>query len=551
MGEASPWPPTAAPAACSWASRPLVEARAPVMVNGREAGEVLVRAASHRFDPLFISSIALCAALFFAGAAAAVFIGRWMAARLLKPIHRLSAAMGEVSESGDYSRLAPGVGSDELGRLTGSFNALLLRLQANDRDLRRTLAELVEARDAAQAASVQKSQFLANMSHEIRTPLNGVLAMTQVMAQDALSPQQQDRLNVVRRSGEALLTVLNDVLDVAKIESGKLELEPIDIDLEAVVRDAVEGFQLLAEAKGLAFDLNIAPQAVGPRRADPLRLRQIIANLLSNAVKFTEAGRVSLSVDASGDETDGEQGLLLTVTDTGIGIDPQRLPYLFDKFIQGDSSTTRRFGGTGLGLSISRDLVEMMGGSLWAQSEPGRGSTFRASLPIPRIADPRAHPAQRRSTPTALAAPAVERPALPAPHAPLRVLAAEDNPANRMVLSMIMEVFGISLEMVEDGQDAVEAWRRGAFDLILMDVQMPRMDGVEATRAIRTAERMLGRARTPIVALSANVMPDQVGAYLAAGMDAHVAKPIELNRLHAAIEAAVRPPIPSEALRAG
>ena len=519
----------------------LVEARSPVTVNGRAAGEVVVRAASHRFDPLFLSSLAICAALFFAAAAAALFLGRWLAARLLGPVNRLSSAMAQISESRDFTQLVPGVGSDELGRLTGSFNELLLRLQSNDRDLRRTLADLTEARDAAQAASIQKSQFLANMSHEIRTPLNGVLAMTQVMARGDLAAGQRKRLDVIRRSGETLLTVLNDVLDVSKIESGKLELEPVDIDVDQLVRDVVEGFHVLAEAKGLTLDLHITPAAAGSRRVDPLRLRQIIANLLSNAVKFTEAGGVVVAIDGEG--PGGESGLTITVTDTGLGIDPQRLPYLFDKFIQGDSSTTRRFGGTGLGLSISRDLVQMMDGALWAQSEPGRGSTFHVTLPLARI---------HGAAPATATGPADDRTDAPGEAAaPLRVLAAEDNAANRMVLSTIMEVFGVSLETVDDGQEAVEAWRRGAFDLILMDVQMPKMDGVEATRVIRGAEAAEGRARTPIIALSANAMHHQVRDYLAAGMDAHVAKPIELNRLQEAIHAATRPPERLDAVRAG
>ena len=509
------------------ATATVVEARAPVRKDGRVIGEVVIRAASHRFDPLFIGSMAVCAALFFGAAGAALFLGRWLAGRVVGPVNRLSRAMAEVSESGDFTRLVPGVGADELGRLTASFNELLLRLQSNDRELRRTFSDLSEARDAAEAANVQKSQFLANMSHEIRTPLNGVLAMTQAMALGDLTPVQRSRLDVVRQSGEALLTVLNDVLDVSKIEAGKLMLEPVELDVAETARLASDAFAVLAEAKGLDLTLNIEPEAEGLRLADPLRLRQVLANLVSNAVKFTETGAVRMSV--RGDGLGGEAGVRITVSDTGIGVDSHRLPQLFDKFIQGDSSTTRRFGGTGLGLSICRDLVELMGGAIWAESELGKGSSFHIVLPMPRI-----------GCPVAAAAP-VPAPAAaePRPTATLRVLAAEDNPTNQLVLSTIMEVFGIGIEIVADGREAVAAWRRGGFDLILMDIQMPHMDGVEATRAIREIEQAEGRRRTPIVALSANAMTHQVRDYLAAGMDAHVAKPIELNRLQSAMEEAL------------
>ncbi len=514
----------------------VVEARSPVTVAGRKVGEVVVRAASHRFDGLLARSLATTGALFFAAAAAALFLGRWLAARVVDPVRRLSSTMAEVSVSGDLSRRAEGAGVDELGRLTGSFNQLLDRLEGADQTLRRTLSQLVDARDAAEAANVQKSQFLANMSHEIRTPLNGVLAMAQVMAGDALAPEQRRRLEVVRQSGEALLHVLNDVLDVSKIEAGKLTLEPDAVDVATVVRQAVEGFGGVAEAKALSLTLDIAPDALGLRHADPLRLRQVIANLVSNAVKFTEDG--SVSVTLRGDGPDGRSGVLLSVADTGIGVASERLPQLFDTFIQGDSSTTRRFGGTGLGLSICRDLVELMGGAIWAESEVGFGSTFHLVLPLSRVS-----PAAEVGPADALFA---ERPPTAAATAAantegrtIRVLAAEDNPTNQLVLSTIMEVFGIALEIVPDGVQAVAAWRRSSPDVILMDIQMPEMDGMEATRVIRASEVSEGRPRTPIIALSANAMTHQVREYLACGMDAHVAKPIELNRLSAALEEAM------------
>ncbi|CAN5389005.1 ATP-binding protein [soil metagenome] len=516
----------------------VVEARSPILRDGRRIGEVVVRAASHRFDGLFARSLATTGALFFA-AAAALFLGRWLAARVVDPVGKLSRTMAEVSVSGDLSRRADGEGLDEIGRITGSFNQLLDRLEGADQTLRRTLSQLVDARDAAEAANVQKSQFLANMSHEIRTPLNGVLAMAQVMAGDALAPEQRRRLEVVRQSGEALLHVLNDVLDVSKIEAGKLTLAPDAVDVANVVRQAVEGFGGAAEAKALSLTLDIAPDALGLRHADPLRLRQVIANLVSNAVKFTEDGAVTVTL--RGDGPDGCSGVRVSVADTGIGVASERLPKLFDTFVQGDSSTTRRFGGTGLGLSICRDLVELMGGAIWAESEAGFGSTFHLVLPLPRVSPAcESGPADDLfADRNIVSAPAAALPAPTAERRQIRVLAAEDNPTNQLVLSTIMEVFGVALEIVPDGVQAVAAWRRSSPDLILMDIQMPQMDGMEATRVIRASEVAEGRHRTPIIALSANAMTHQVREYLACGMDAHVAKPIELNRLSAALEEAM------------
>ena len=431
--------------------------------------------------------------------------------------------MGEVTLNGDLSRRVTRAGDDEIGRLTQSFNTLLDRLHVNDQDLRETVQALVVARDDAEAANVQKSQFLANMSHEIRTPLNGVLAMAQVMAVGELSDQQRERLDVIRGSGEALLTILNDILDVSKIEAGKLELEVVEFDFNALVRATVGGFSALAQSKGLQFALEIEPDAEGPRLGDPARLRQILSNLISNAVKFTREGAVSVRVEGLG--AGGEDGLRLAVSDTGIGIPADKLPLLFQKFTQLDASTTRRFGGTGLGLSICHELTAKMGGVIWADSDT-TGATFYVELPLPKAAVVTDEQACEEGLPEDQGR-------------VLRILAAEDNPTNQLVLSTILEIFGAELTIVENGRLAVEAWASGDYDVILMDIQMPEMDGITAAQEIRKAEAAGKRLRTPIVALSANAMDHQVREYMAAGMDGHVSKPIELNKLHAALENAL------------
>ena len=385
------------------------------------------------------------------------------------------------------------------------------------------LENLKGAKAQAEAASEAKSAFLATMSHEIRTPLNGILGMAQALAVDpSMSQNQRAKLEVIRKSGESLLAILNDVLDLSKIEAGKLDLESIEFDLADLVQGAYASFKPLAIDKGLDFKLTVEPDAKGVYVGDPTRIRQVLYNLISNAVKFTDEGevRVALAHDAA-------DGLRLTVADTGIGMDPAHLERIFGKFEQADASSTRRYGGTGLGLAICRDLCSLMGGSITAESEPGRGARFLVALPLPRAADRAAPPEQPTLDPTAIEGD---------PGA-LRVLAAEDNPVNQLVLRTLLAEVGVDPVIVEDGAQALEAWSAHDFDLILMDIQMPEVDGMQAARAIRKEEARTGRPRTPIIALTANAMSHQVAEYASAGMDAHVAKPIDLRTLCSTIEA--------------
>jgi signal transduction histidine kinase/ActR/RegA family two-component response regulator len=373
-----------------------------------------------------------------------------------------------------------------------------------------------EARDKAVAASQLKSAFLANMSHEIRTPLNGVLGMTQVMERHRLDPDQRDRLDLIRTSGEALLAILNDILDLSKIESGRLELEDSPFDIAETVAPACEAFATLARQKDVMFTLTIDPDAAGTWQGDALRLRQIVWNLVSNAVKFTANGEVTVKVSSVAG------AMRIAVRDTGIGVSAERLPSLFGKFIQADSSTTRRFGGSGLGLSIANDLARLMGGEITAQSIEGQGSVFTLDAPL------------RRGRPSDRAAPrGGDR---QAPAGRLRILAAEDNATNRLILAALLEPMDIDLVIAHDGVEALAAFKGGAFDVILMDAQMPNMDGPEATREIRKWEAVRHAARTPILALSANVMTHQIEEYMTAGMDGFIAKPIQVENLFAALD---------------
>ena len=458
-----------------------------------------------------------------------VVIGCGWAASLLL-IRRYVRPMGEVTEA--MRRLAAGDmdteipcqdRGDEIGALAqalGVFRQNALAKARMEGELRRAEVE----REAAEAASQLKSQFLANMSHEIRTPLNGVLGMVQAMELEETTPGQRDRLRIIRDSGETLLQVLGDVLDFSKIEAGKLELNPEPFDLGETARRACAIFGDTAAAKGLQFGCHVDPAAEGMWHGDPARVRQMLMNLLSNAVKFTGAGRVAVEVRRRAG------GLAILVHDTGAGIDPAQLSRLFSKFSQADGSVTRQFGGTGLGLAICRELATLMGGHIDVASTPGEGSTFTLYLPLERLGDV---PVMTHED---------DAPAQPQPEAaerPVRILAAEDNAINQKVLAALMEPVGAELTVVSSGREAIEAWRTGAWDMILMDIQMPGMSGVEATLQIRAAEAAEGRPRTPIVAVSANAMQHQMEEYRAVGMELHVSKPIQAQALYLAVQAAL------------
>jgi len=496
--------------------------REPLTRGGQKVGDLVMTSKQVGIGAILPRYLAVCAALFFATAGLALFMGRWLAGLVIEPVNRLSQAMRDVTDSADYSQRLPIWAQDEFGLLTESFNTLLIQLQANDGALHRAMIDLVEARDAAQTANVLKSQFLANMSHEIRTPLNGVLAMAQILNLGELTEIQRERVDVIRRSGEELLMVLNDVLDISRIEAGKMEIEYGEVDPEALGEKVHTTFDSVAATKkNLAFEVEVAPSALGSRRGDPTRVGQILNNLVSNALKFTAEGVVRVAIEGVGER--GEQGLRFVVTDTGVGIPASKQAMLFEKFTQADNSNTRRFGGTGLGLALCRELAQMMRGDIEVQSIEGQGSVFIATLPLARIAD----------------AMAAEAAGSDDEDRPLRVLAAEDIPTNQLVLRTVLESFGVDLHMVDNGREALEAWQQADYDIILMDIQMPEMDGVAATLAIRAAEARMGRPRTPIIAVSANAMAHHVKEYMAAGMDGHVAKPIELVKLHTAIEAAI------------
>ena len=503
----------------------------PVTAGNQRIGTLVLNAGIPSISSLVGEYVAAAILLIAVSLVVAGILAAALQSRVSTPVLEIARVAERISKTHQLSDRVSVGSFDELGVLAKSFNAMLDEIARRDAEVvrhrerlegqvaerTRVNAELVVAKEKAEVAARLKSEFLANMSHEIRTPMNGVMGMIGLVLDRCQVPEQREQLLTAQSAAQSLVSLLNDILDLSKMEAGRMSVEVIAFDLQALLRETVRMFEHGAREKNLALALEISPWSPSWVRGDPVRLRQVLVNLLGNAIKFTPRGsvRVTVSVPRSG-------VLRFEVGDTGIGVASDKLESIFDAFTQADGSHTRRFGGTGLGLTITRRLVDLMAGRLWAESEMGVGSHFYVELPLQACAEPAAAPDAGPEN-------------LPASLPGREVLVAEDNAINQKVIVSMLRRQGCSVTVAENGRQALQYFLESHFDVILMDVQMPEMDGFEASRLIRQEECRRGVTdhanRIPIIALTAHASPAQHDQCLEAGMDQVITKPVRLETL--------------------
>ncbi|MBT9491174.1 MAG: response regulator [Paucibacter sp.] len=492
----------------------------PVMLSEAQVGSIVAQVDLARMWRSIVQfGLALLLTLGLSGGAALLLARRFLH-RALAPITGLKEVMDEVSQREKFTVRAQVVANDEVGALSAVFNRMLDQIVRRDSQLEESNLRLLALKDAAEQASTLKSAFLAMMSHELRTPMAGILGMLKLGLRGQMEPLARERVELASKNAQALLQIVNDLLDVSKIEAGKLKLESVDFALRPLLDDAMQLLTERAGQKSIQLELHLDPQIPPYLRGDPTRLRQVLLNLVGNAIKFTERGGVTVAASLSASlMSQGTVSIYFAVQDSGLGISEEAQTRLFQKFEQADMSTTRNFGGTGLGLSICKQLVELMGGRIGLHSKLGQGSTFYFEVPL----------AIGQQPPQELLE------ALPPHEHQLHVLVAEDAQTNQLIIKALLNDMGHQVTLVKNGELALQSLTQAGFDLVLMDGRMPVMDGLEATAHIRAGhwrELVFADPSVPIVALTANASEQDRARFLSAGMVGFLSKPIDERELH-------------------
>ncbi len=494
----------------------FIHTTASIMNQHDTVGYLFLESRLNSIWSYFVEFITFVVIIFLATLILAYKLVLYLQGYITKPVGNLLSVMNKVSKTNSYELRASKISNDEIGDLVVEFNNMLRLIQIHNENIE-------QERSNAEKANNAKSEFLSNMSHEIRTPLNGIIGTADLMLRGDLADDDRSSVEIIAQSGKSLLAIINDVLDISKIEAGKIQISEVDTNLREVVESSIAAFSAMASMKGVELKVTFDESLPDIVLLDEVRFRQVLTNLISNAIKFTPQGHVNISLLYK-NVTENEASMTLKVEDTGVGIGKSKLEAIFARFTQEDGSITRTFGGTGLGLSICKELVTLMHGQIAVDSEKGQGSIFTVTLPIKNVDKTLKNEHQKIET---------QKPRR------LQVLVAEDDLVNQKIIEKMIGSLGHDVHLAENGSVAVQAYKEKKYDIVLMDMQMPVMDGIDAAKEIRSYEQTENKTITPIVALTANALETHKNLCFEAGMNGYFTKPITMQSIEDMLKTSV------------